>query len=324
MFGLDLEYLGSCENGGCRKLQYAQTAGARWVRIMLPWDQVEPNAPSSPALPETMGSKSGVHDYFFWNYIDGVVADALARGLQVYLQIYRAPSWANHNVYPNGVCDPSYSCVACPDGRFRQGIPPDPVALEDLAYNVATHFAGKVAYYGAWNEPNLACNFNPATSDYLGEYVRGIAQPIAFGVHSADSRAKVVGPEAALSACGIPSGCSGVDQWVGALWGSYYSLFDVFSVHSYRADSSEVRDEMDAVYKIIQGRIPIWLTETGFSGDDQAKQIQVMYQDNFNRRSWWPRTFYHGLVGNGDGAMDLLNPDYTLKQAFTVYQSLYQ
>ena len=151
----------------------------------------------------------------------------------------------------------------------------------------------------------------------MGEYLEAIALPISRGVRAAGSGNVVVGPEVALSACGIPSGCSGLDQWITA--NRFVSVFDILSVHAYRGSHGDVAADLDAVHLAAPGAA-VWLTESGFSAN-QASEVRGLYVDNYNRSGWWARTFYHGLIGNG--ATDLLNLDWSARPGFAAFRDAY-
>jgi hypothetical protein len=74
--------------------------------------------------------------------------------------------------------------------------------LYDLAYNMATRYKGKVAFWAIWNEPNIAYAFSPqdlnAGVGYLtNEYMELIQFPAHGAITAVTPAALTVGPELA-------------------------------------------------------------------------------------------------------------------------------
>ena len=125
-----------------------KSAGSRFVRIPLLWNQAAPASkpaswnPSDPADPN-----------YRWADNDINVQRATAAGLVPVLQIVSAPNWAQRcqtpPVLPDAECDP------------------DPTALAQFATAAARRYSGKfpglprVKYWQALNEPNLSLFFFP-------------------------------------------------------------------------------------------------------------------------------------------------------------------
>lgn len=101
--------------------------GVRNVRVLIPWYDVEPD--------------EGVYK---WDNIDRVVAAADKRGMGVLATVTHSPYWAVR---------PGDTPVTSP--------PADPAVFGDFAGLVAQRFAGKIAAYEVWNEPNGAIAFTP-------------------------------------------------------------------------------------------------------------------------------------------------------------------
>ncbi|GAA1898521.1 cellulase family glycosylhydrolase [Williamsia serinedens] len=101
--------------------------GVRNVRVLIPWYDVEPD--------------EGVYK---WDNIDRVVAAADKRGMGILATVTHSPYWAVR---------PGDTPVTSP--------PADPAVFGDFAGLVAQRFAGKIAAYEVWNEPNGAIAFTP-------------------------------------------------------------------------------------------------------------------------------------------------------------------
>ncbi len=123
-------------------------AGAGIARIDLHWRRVAVRPVTNPTDPGDRG--------YAFAPIDDAVRAAAARGLQVMLTIYDAPSSAEG---PGRL-------PSAPAGTWM----PNAAALGDFAKAVATRYSGKFAdlprvrYYEAWNEPNLPQYLNPQFS----------------------------------------------------------------------------------------------------------------------------------------------------------------
>lgn len=329
------------EWGSGTEANMAQAAHTQWVRILVPWYTLEPNAPNGNYAQSANGESSGQHTYN-WSFIDAQVSDATGRGINIYLNIYWVPPWANGNPYPscnpvtaatNGQCYVNNVAVGNPQGYL-------PVSntgfLQDFAYALAHRYDGLVTYYGPMNEPNLTANFNPQqqqlsnpNGEYLDYYITYLERPVRAGIKAANSANLLVGPDVSLDVCGIPSGCSGTNGWIYPINEYFSSEFDVYSVHTYPSTAGGVLSNMEGVYNVTYGYHPVWLTETGFhvNGNlsNQATQVQDLYVNEYNAGTWWAKTFYHVLWDNSDasGSIALLNQDYSPRPAYYTYQSLY-
>ena len=135
-----------------------EQAGIRWVRFVLPWDQMEP--------------ARGEYD---WSWSDTVFQD-LARhpGLQPLVVLDGSPSWARR---PEDAGNP----MAPPQERSDFGA---------FASAVATRYGSLIGYYQIWIEPNIAPHWGargPDPADYLGLLREGAIQ-----VRAADPGALIV------------------------------------------------------------------------------------------------------------------------------------
>jgi polysaccharide biosynthesis protein PslG len=104
------------------------------VRVMIPWAGVE------PVRGDTLN----------WSNVDKVVDAAVAKNLAVMGFINSTPSWA-----------------VAPGGRPLSGRPVSLDLYADFAAKVARRYAGKIAAYEIWNEPNAITFYTP-TPDPAG------------------------------------------------------------------------------------------------------------------------------------------------------------
>ena len=114
-------------------------AGGELIRVNVNWAATTLEPPADPRNPA-----DPAYDFAA---LDAAIDDARARGLQVMLTLYRAPSWAEGADRP----------VSAPAGSWK----PDPGAFGDFVHAVAERYRGQVSYYQAWNEPNLRSYLSP-------------------------------------------------------------------------------------------------------------------------------------------------------------------
>lgn len=124
-------------------LSHIQASGAQLIKLDVNWNEIAPAvrpAGFSPTNPDSPGYR--------WTYLDKEAADAAARGLTPFFELYGVPSWGQS-----------------PIGSGEEH--PDPVQLAQFAQAVATRFDGShdglpwVRYYEVWNEPNVSFFLQP-------------------------------------------------------------------------------------------------------------------------------------------------------------------
>lgn len=132
-------------------LDLSVQADARVVRLAVGWSRVAPQRPADPANPADPAYR--------FAEVDAAVRTASDRGLDVLLEVSRAPGWAE------GLARPADA----PAGTWR----PDPEAYGQFARALARRYSGafspglaqpalpKVGRYQAWNEPNLTTYLSP-------------------------------------------------------------------------------------------------------------------------------------------------------------------
>jgi len=158
-------------------------ARAQIVRLSVFWRAVARNRkPAHPANP-------GDPDYDF-SALDGAIRDASARHLQVVLDVFRAPDWAEGKHRPRG--------DAVPPGAWK----PNPRAFGQFAEALGKRYSGhyhglpRVRYFEVWNEPNITKYLAPqyegkrATSPKL---YRRLLNRFYSGVKKTQPGAKVIG-----------------------------------------------------------------------------------------------------------------------------------
>jgi polysaccharide biosynthesis protein PslG len=102
-----------------RVLALVGNAGFSWARQQIHWRDIE--------------TRPGRYD---WRTLDAAVAAAEAAQIKLMLSIVRSPAWLTAN--------------------GQGGLPDNPQAIVPFLQALAARYAGRVAAYEIWNEPNLA------------------------------------------------------------------------------------------------------------------------------------------------------------------------
>ena len=150
----------------------ARSAGASYIRLVVPWSQIAPTARPSDFVPTDPDSP-----YYSWAWLDGSVTAIEANGMQPILDITTAPAWA---------------LVRQSEGR-KAGAP-SASALADFAEAVALRYDGldgepPVHVFQVWNEPNLSLDLSPVRA---ASVYRGMVNAFATAVHGVDPANLVV------------------------------------------------------------------------------------------------------------------------------------
>ena len=131
-------------------LELAHAMGARYVRMQMPWEDVEIHAKGDY---EDRRNASNVRSA--WEKYDFLFAEMQRLGLEPIVRIDRPPLWSR--------------IQANASERFQRGLaenanstgPPDNYQdYADFVATVVAHYRGRVRYIQIWNEPNLAYEWN--------------------------------------------------------------------------------------------------------------------------------------------------------------------
>lgn len=274
------------------RLDRAAQAGIRWIRCDFNWYMLEP-----------------AQDQFDWALFDQLVAQANARGIQIFATIAYTPSWAN--------------------GGLSGKVPPsDPADWYDAVFKIVSRYKGSIHYWGMWNEPNLG-DFWTGTRT---QYIQDILVNGAAAVKAADPTALVAGPDLAHLNSGK------WDQWLRDVLLQAGDSLDVVTHHQYSDDAYGTLDALDgplnvaSVKKIIDanggGSKPFWLTETGWTSNDVGEPDQADFYlellDGMNARPWWQRIFFYELMDdpNITSKWGVLRSDLSTKESYAAYADL--
>ena len=121
-------------------LDKTREAGATTVRIWLGWQGVAPQGDTKPA---GFDPRNPFDPNYYWDYIDGLVINAVQHGLEPMLMIIDAPDWAERGT----------------QGQY--GRDPDPKELGYFTEAAVKRYSGyvggipRVRRWELWNEPNL-------------------------------------------------------------------------------------------------------------------------------------------------------------------------
>ncbi|MBF9068289.1 cellulase family glycosylhydrolase [Streptacidiphilus fuscans] len=226
-------------------LDDAVALGAKWVRVDLSWEDIQPDSP----------------DRYQWQRFDRVAEAAQKRGLQILAVVGYTPPWARPST-----CRNDQACA-----------PADPAAFAAFAHKAAARYSAMgVHTWEIWNEENIL--FWKPKPDPVG-YTR-LLKLTAAAVRSADGQATVVmGGLAAVSADSkaprIPQ-----DRFLAAvarLGGT--KVVDAVAYHPYTypylpsarttfgTAFEKISSTSDSLVSVLTEYgtpdLPIWLTETG-------------------------------------------------------------
>ncbi len=126
--------------------------GARWTRISVFWNRLQPEAPGTGPSAEDVDGDGYADDYV--KELDTVIADLHAAGISIIMTSFDVPRWASDRRYwPGGVYDPDVA-MRIDDATVR-------AAFATYARFLANRYAGSVHHFEVWNEPNLGSGIFP-------------------------------------------------------------------------------------------------------------------------------------------------------------------
>jgi hypothetical protein len=233
-------------------LQDAVVVGATWIRVDLPWNQVQP-----------------INDLTYdWTGFDRVVGTAQALGLHVDAILDATPYWDVTAACKRGVSDTEFC-------------PPDDTAFARFARAAAQHYQSGVGAWEIWNEPNITARWWPAPS------TAAYAQMLIAASQSIRS----VSPNAVILLGGLaavpdnPSlGYVSQNTFLSGVAGVKGSMTDVNAVsfHPFSApilasaagDYQDISSTPGNMLSILQAngdaRVQFWITESGTNEYDGA------------------------------------------------------
>jgi hypothetical protein len=152
-------------------LDRVRSAGARTVKIVLPWRRIAPESRPADFDPANPGDPR-----YDWGTYDEQIRLAVARGLEPFLTTEQAPLWAE---------------------RGGDGPPatrnPDPAEFAAFGTAIAQRYTGtyaglpRVRMFEAWNEPNASFFLSPVFANgqpYSPQLYRAMVNSFSAAVHA--------------------------------------------------------------------------------------------------------------------------------------------
>lgn len=149
-----------------RTLELARDLGARYVRMQVPWEDIEIHGKGDFVDRRNDINGDGTPDPIdAWAKYDRIVATARSFGLELIMRVERPPRWARAGFDATEV--------------FQQGLhedgnstgPPDNFAdYGDFMRALVSRYRGEVRLFQVWNEPNLRVEWNwqdPKPEDFV-------------------------------------------------------------------------------------------------------------------------------------------------------------
>jgi hypothetical protein len=239
-----------------RTLGWAKGTGAEWVKQQVEWTNIE--------------SAPGEYD---WYELDRIVNKVNENGLKLMLSVNHAPAWTRTD-------------------SLEYGPPHDPAEFGSFMRILADRYAGRVAAYELWNEPNLRREWHGEPLD-PALFVALIREG-AGNIRVADPAARIISGAPAVT--GINDGETAVDDRVylrGMVAAGVGEWVDGIGAHPYgfanppneRANDSNhqapshndhpsffFRDTLEDYRAIlVEGGLvshPLWVTEFGWPSTD--------------------------------------------------------
>jgi len=158
--------------------QRTRAAGATSIKIVLPWRDIAPASPDDFEPTDPGDAK------YSWDRFDDEVRLAVAAGLEPFVTIDEAPSWAERS-----------------SGGRAGTNSPDPVQLGYFAEAAARRYSGnfkglpRVRRFEAWNEPNASFFLTPqkqGTRFLAAELYRKMVNSFSAAVHGVHADNEVI------------------------------------------------------------------------------------------------------------------------------------
>jgi hypothetical protein len=195
-------------------LDEIQGLGAKWIRVVLYWNNVAPanNEAAPPAGFDPSNPDSG----YDWTQYDRSIREAHARGLKVYVTLSGpVPTWA----------------TAKKSGHTYK---PSPVEFGKFASAAARRYASAVTQWSIWNEPNHPLFLEPQFVNrrpYSPTLYRALFIAGSKGLRAGGENGRILGGETAPR--GTPRVVAPVDFAERFLKGSKLKLLGGYAHHPY-------------------------------------------------------------------------------------------
>jgi endo-1,4-beta-mannosidase len=290
-----------------KTLDQMQAMGVQNVRILIPWNNVEP-----------------ANNFFNWTQVDTLVNAANARNMGILGVLNSTPAWA---------VAPGRPPVASP--------PASNAEYAQFVTAVAQRYAGKVSAYEVWNEPNAATFWNPAPDPAAYTKLLQAAYP---AIKSGDPNATVIGgvvgwvtdyPNLAISPAKYVQGMydAGAQGYFDALSYHPYQYQVPFGQGKPYGPASPI-NQLDLMHQEMvangDGTKQIWATEYGEPTSVASEASQASFISNFlttwSSESYTGPSFIYTTRDRKTGStsdqdtLGVLRTDWTRKPAANVIQ----
>ena len=178
---------------GARDADLVRDLGFGWLKQSFAWTEI-----------------SGARGGYDWFRPDGVLALAEERGLKLLVRLDHAPPWAMPADPAAGPAIPEYFAEFCSA--------------------VATRYAGRIAAYEVWNEPNLAREWRDQTPD-PARYVE-LLKACYLAIKAADPHAIVISAGLAPTISDDEIAMNDMRFFEGMYAAGAGSYFDILGVHA--------------------------------------------------------------------------------------------
>ncbi len=278
-------------------LDAAGRAGLGSIRLSCGWSRVEP----SPGR-------------FVWTICDQIVDGARAAGLDVLFMLQTATP--TNTTAPDSVTDRAQ----------REAYPPaDFAAFERYVEESVRHYAGRVRYWEIGNEPDLRFSWRATAAEYA--HVLAAAHRAA---KRADPRAMIVFGGLSLGGTAGNIDQTFFEKVLDDRDNPGRTSFDVANYHHY-GPPADAKKRHEYVSRALRERgltKPIWVSEVGASGTDEAAQARYLegmlpYLLSLGaERVFWFQMYDDPRGGAAFASYGLLRADLTPRPAYDAYARL--
>lgn len=233
-----------------QSLAFVAAIGATSIRLDFPWRWLEPQKGS-----------------FNWALIDPVISAAEAYGLSILAVLHTTPSWA-----------------ALGGSTNQQTQPANTTNWANFVDRVAKRYAGRIAAYEIWNEPNGVEFFAPSPDP---EAYAALSRAAVPKIRAADSNATIIAGALGPAPSGDPAFLPAIEFFDRMLAAGVGDV-DAYSFHPYDNeqtmaqatywDNTAMR-QMMRMHEILrargEGHKQIWATEYGAPSAELGDQRQA-------------------------------------------------